>query len=211
METSLTSSMTSFPVKELKEFKEITLNQDEFLARKIEKNNGKVSKGVIIPALTQEQLIVMLDNETILEACRNYMQSVVEEVVKVRMDTHKLVYLDDMNQDCVVNWLQEQEIKNDRVSKAKIEQWFDADVSPKIHARMCELYPELPNDKMVETLKLYKTQFAYLAKREYVFAPQVQDKIKAAIALAGDCSMKEWAMHKLEQLCNNVQDTMVAL
>lgn len=205
------SEFNSFVVKPLSEFKNVELESDQFLARKIEKNNGKVSKGVIIPALTQEQLIVMMDNETILEACRNYMQSVVEEVVKIRMDTHGLIYLDDMSQECVVNWLQEQEVKNDRVSKAKIEQWFDTDVSPKIHARMCELYPDLPNDKMLETLKLYKTQFAYLAKREYMFAPQVQDKIKAAITLVDDCSMKEWAMHKLEQLCNNAQDTMIAL
>lgn len=205
------SEFNSFVVKPLSEFKNVELADGEFLARKIEKNNGKTSKGVIIPALTQEELTAMLDNETILEACRNYVQGVVEEVVKVRMDTHNLIYLDDMSQECVVKWLQEQEVKNDRVSKAKIEQWFDTSVSPKIHARMSELYPDLENDKMVETLKLYQNQFTHLAKRGYYFAPEVSTKIQNALNLIDDASMKEWATKKLTEMSKNAKEDMMAL
>lgn len=205
------TTFNSFVVKSLSQFKNVELADGEFLARKIEKGTGKESKGVIIPSLTQEQVIEMMDNDIILNEIVSHLQSVQEECCKKRMDGNDLVYVSDFSLEAMVEHLQEQNIKEGRISKERIIQWFSTQVSPKIHARMNELYPELSNDKMVETLKLYQNQFQHLAKREYYFAPEVSTKIQNALNLIDDSSMKEWAAKKLTEMSKNAKEDMMAL
>lgn len=105
----------------------------EFAVRKIERNNGKVSSFVLIPAVTSEALVAALDNDVVLSAAVDWFSGITAEVTKLAMAKHavsKFVTADEFSLAAVVEFLEEQQFSGGQISADRLGRWFDSVVSP---------------------------------------------------------------------------------
>jgi len=105
----------------------------EFAVRKIERNNGKVSSFVLIPAVTSEALVVAFDNDVVLSAAVEWFSGITAEVTKLAMAKHatsKVITADEFSLPAVVEYLEEQQFAGGQISADRLGRWFDSVVSP---------------------------------------------------------------------------------
>lgn len=198
MSQVLTSGFTSFPVRKLSEFKELELSSDQFLVRKIEKNTGKDSSGSVIPALSSEAFISLLDSDKILSHLHSCAQSLIEEVCKKKISSGATsLCLDDFSREELEKFLDEVEISQGRISKEKIASWFATEVAPIFSSALKAKFPEIQDSAIVQTCKLYSIQFSAFAKREHSFSKEVSQKIEKVLEIIPDSGMKKFCEKKL--------------
>jgi hypothetical protein len=174
----------AFAVQSLADFKNVELSTDQFLVRKIEKGTGKESKGVVIPKMPQEVFITALDNETIFNAAYDWFLSAVEDTCKARIATGATTIIPaDYSLESVAEYLQAQAIREGRISKEKIEQWFNSSVLSVLQAAFKEKVPGISDEKLTHTCNAYRDSFKLLAKRDVVLPANVRTNLEKAISL----------------------------
>lgn len=195
-----------FPVCKLAEFKGVDIVEGQYLVRKIEKGTGKNSLGVIIPSLTAEQFVQALENETVFNAARNWLQEMQGEMLKSKMVEGENLYKSHLALSELVEFLNAEEVKQGRISKERIAQWFDASVAETLKRAFTEKLGNIENDKMLEILKTYKAQFMNLAKREIILPEQVKVNLNKALNLLNDSAMKEYCLMKIASMEEKKED-----
>lgn len=205
---SLTENMESFAVYPLAHFKNVEIEEGQQLCRKIEKGTGKESRGVIIPKATQEQFLEAMNNDTILGALYEHYLSLREEVTKAAMgETGALISTADFSDTRIAEYLQAQEISEGRISKARIEAWFNAEVSPVLYkAFATKLGEALTNDKAQLLLANYKAAFTMFAKREVQVSDMVYENLDKALAILPDSGIKSYCISKLPSMKEKTLD-----
>lgn len=208
METSnlninLATSLGTYQVKPLATLAAIPLESTQYLCRKIEKESGKQSMGVIIDAVDAEDCISnWLENDTILSGVVAWINSQREEVAKELIAAGKSEIIpDELNIVAVAKYLESQSIKQGRVSKLRLQSWFDSDLCEELtRAFTAKLGAQFAsnNELRKQTIECYRDAFAQLAKREVEFPPEVCSNLKSALNLAPESAMKEYCKNKLE-------------
>ena len=196
---TMTAISNSFPVRKLEEVSKVELEAGQFLVRKIEKGTGKESKGVIIPATNAEELITALDNDTILEAAVAWWQEQIGEVCKKAIAAGANVIVpSDYSMESIIAHLQEEEVKEGRVSKEKIGVWFENSLAAKLCYALKEKYGEsISNEKVLEMKEIYKAGFQMLAKRDLDIAEDKKANLLKLLDQAPECGMKSYCKGKL--------------
>ena len=196
-----TAISKAFPVRKLEEVSKIELEEGQYLVRKIEKGTGKESKGVIIPAMGQESFLIALENDAVLQAACNWYQEQIGEVCKKLIaEGASTIVASDYAIETVVAYLQEQEVKEGRVSKEKIGVWFENSLTAKLCSALKAKYGEsLSNEKVLEMKELYKAGFQTLAKRDLDMAQEKKANLLKLLEQAPDCGMKSYCEGKLKQ------------
>lgn len=199
----LTEGFTTFPVHELSHFKTVSLQSGQYLARKIEKGTGLVSKAVVVPALTQEEVVKnWLQEDSILEEITSYCQSLQEEVIKTKIAAGATsICTADLEVSNVVSYLQNKAIAEGKVSKEKIAAWFSSSVaSPLISAFETKLGASLSEEKKQQLLKVYSDAFSKFAAKEYSFNNSTYENVSKVLALIPDSAIKTFCLQKLPQM-----------
>lgn len=185
---SLATVSNSFPVRKLSEFKDVKLEEGEFLVRKIEKDSGKESTGAIIPLVSQEEFTLALENDVILGAAYEWYLKQVENTCKARIQNGATMLVpDDFSIPAVAANIQLAEVREGRITKAMILAWFNSVMGEKLHRAFREkLGDAISNEKMVETLKQYRDAFVNLGKQKHYIEPQVCANLNKALELVQD-------------------------
>lgn len=200
---SLTVNMNTFVIKPLAAFKGEEIEANQFLARKIEKGTGKESKGVIIPALTNEQAMEMLLSSKVLEeAVTSYVQGLQEECIKKVIAADKSsVCIADFDLQAIESYLQEQEIKEGRITKERISAWFKAEAQESIYAAFkAKLGDALDNDRANELLKMYHAAFICFTKKDFSFSDTAYKNVQKALEIIPDSAIKQFCEKKLPDM-----------
>lgn len=209
MDTINTATMIeSYPVKKLEEFKGVSLEAGQFLARKIEKGTGKDSTGVIIPAVTQSQFVMALEDDSILGAAVEWYQSQVENAVKARIAVGATtIILEDMSISAVSAYLDQVAVSEGRVSKEKIAAWFDSTVAANLSAALVAKFGEaMTPEKLQQNLKSYRDVFSLLAKKEYSFNEKQVINLNKCLDLLPDSNMKNYCSKKIAEFAPKESD-----
>lgn len=196
-----TALSDAFPVRKLEEISKIELEEGQYLVRKIEKGTGLESKGCIIPAAGQEAFMIALENDAVLQAASNWFQGVIGEVCKKKIaEGAQVLVASDWSMEEITSYLQEQEVKEGRVSKEKLGTWFENALAAKLCSALKAKYgASISNEKVLEMKELYKAGFQMLAKREIDIAADKKQNLMKVLELAPDCGMKTYCESKLKQ------------
>lgn len=200
---SLTQNMNTFVVKTLAAFKNEKIEEDQFLCRKIEKGTGLESKGVVIPKLQNEVAMGLLLQSKVLEqAVTEYLQSVQEECIKVRIAAGKeSICIADFNLAAMESYLQEREVSEGRINKERISAWFKAEAQESIYRAFKEkLGDALDNDRANTLLKMYHDAFTCFTKKDYSFSEVAYKNVEKALEVIPDSPIKAFCAKKLPEM-----------
>jgi len=207
-----TALSSSYPVRSLESLKKITLEDGQFVMRKIEKGTGLDSKGAIVPALSPEFAIAALDSEIVLRGYQDWLQGIAQECGKARIAAGAPLLVDsDWSLQEIESVLEAREISDGRVSKEKIAAWFDSSVASVLRSAFkAKLGSGLDNDRCAAILASYKAAFVLLAKRELCLESQVQQNLTKALELLPASALSNYCAGKVKASAAKVED-MLAL
>jgi len=210
---TLTSLSSSFAVKTLAEFKGVELEAGQYLVRKIEKGTGLESKGVVIPKISPESVIVALENDVILENVIDWYQEQVAECVKAQIAAGvKAITQSDMTMERVVEYLSAKAVSEGRISKERLASWFDYNMATVLTRALSEKFADLPADKIAEQVSHYKSVVTQLAKKELSLPEVVIANTRKAFALLGDKmaenNIVQYCLGKLDMASPKTADMM---
>jgi hypothetical protein len=210
---NVATAFSSYVVKALGEFKGVSLEEGQYLCRKIEKGTGLESKGVVLPATSAEDLILALDSAVVLDAAVAWYQEVIADVVKAKIAVGATtIVASDYNLEVVVDHLQAKEVSEGRVSKEKIAAWFDVSVASTLKVAFREKLGEsLTDEKLSGILAAYKGVFQLLAKRDLVLDTTKKANLGKALDLLPPSVMKSYCEKKLAEESQNAADIMECL
>lgn len=188
-----------FPVAALAEFKSYVLQEGEYFVRKIEKGTGKDSQGCVIPALSAEESLLLLESPVIAEAFTQWANGLRGEVCKKRIqEGASVIVADDFKVENIISLLEAAELSEGRISKEKIAAWFDNELAYKLKAALTEKHGAIPNDKMLEILSKNRTMLQTVAKKEHTLSDTVIDSLGKLVSLSENVALREYAAKKLE-------------
>lgn len=188
-------------VRKLAEFKTVEPAEGQMLARKIEKGSGKDSLGVVIAKPGQEIFVAALENGTVLQAAYEWYLDQVQDACKLRMvEAGAEVLPEDYGISAIAAMLEVAAIREGRISKERIEQWFNSDVAPVLQAAFkAKLGESLTDEKMKHITNAYRDNFKLLAKRELVLADQAKENLGKVLGLMENSGIKDYCIAKLAE------------
>ena len=198
----LNTETASYVVGTLATLSKQELSATEYLVRKIERNTGVESKGVVIPAVTGEGFIVALENDSVLAAAVAWYQEQIAEVVKARMTAGRAVIHDvDFELAEVAKYLSEQEVKQGRISKGKIEAWFDSALVSGINAAFVEKLGTQYTDTMRSAVNVeYKKWFGKLTTTDLTMEADTKGSLLKACSFApADSAIRQYCETKIKE------------
>ena len=201
------TSGAAFSVRKLEELSKLELETGQYLVRKIEKGTGKESKGVVIPAASSEDMLVAMENDTLLGFLTGQYQELIASVCKGKIaEGTSYITANDYSLAELVAFVQAEDAREGRISKARLESWFDQSVAGVLIAAFrAKLGVGVSNDKLLELSAVYKAQFATLAKRELTVGAEVKAKLEKVLELVPDSPMVQYCRVKMATEAKTVE------
>lgn len=198
---ALTTGFDSFSVYPLSHFKGVEVEEGQQLCRKIEKG-GKESKGVIIPQKSQEEFLAAMDNDSIMNEMYSHYLNLVESAVKAKIEQGATTIIpEDYSNEVIAEMLKAQEIAEGRISKQRIEAWFNGEVQTVLYKAFAQnLGDALTNEKAQLLLGNYKAAFGLFAKREVEVSDAVWNNLDKALQILPDSPIKSYCVGKLPSM-----------
>ncbi len=199
---NLSTVTKSYIVDTLEKLGKVELSVTEYLVRKIERGTGVDSKGAIIPAATAEQFISALENDSILAAATAWYQEQIAEVCKARMTAGRSVLHDvDFSTEEIAKYLSEQEVKQGRISKGKVEAWFDSALVEGINKAFSEKLGTQYTDTMkANVTSEYKKWFGKLTTKDLTMEADTKGSLLKACSFApADSAIRQYCETKIKE------------
>lgn len=214
------SDFNSYSVRPLVNFKNVLVNGDEYLCRRIVKKGSQEtesttqeSKGVLIKKLSREtEFFDYLEQPAIQEAAYNWLLGQVEELVKEQIGQGKeIIYKDSLSAANLNAYLQEkaekEAISGGRVSKEKIVEWYKAEVAPcLVKAFEAKLGAPLDSSKVKVLTEMYEKVFSKFSARNSYLPKPAWDTCEKVLEVLGDSHMKQYCLGKLPEMKEPTMD-----
>lgn len=201
------SELNSFVVRPLSAFKQVLVNGNEYLCRKIEKGEGAESKGALISKLSREEdFFNYLEMPAIQEAAYNWLLGQVEELVKEQIGQGKeVIYKESLSAENLNTYLQDKAEKESlaagRISKEKITSWYREEVAPTlIKAFEAKLGAPIEASKAQKLIEMYDKVFSKFSARKAYLPKAAYGTCEKVLEIVKDSAIKKYCLTKLPEM-----------
>jgi hypothetical protein len=201
METTsqnINSVSGQYLVKSLDSFTKVEIDPGFLLVRKIEKQKGMVSKGVIVPDITVEDAVLSLENDAILQGFVEWYRGRMVECVKNGIALGKdhisaaqfgMAAINDL---CESEMFERSDISSDQLGK-----WFDGNLATELGNAFRLKVGADKEEKIASIVAGYRKVICSLSSAKTTLDDATTASIKKAVGLIPYSAWTNWIEKRL--------------